>query len=105
MEEAQVYKCANSDLSIPGTSRCDGTPDCPNHDDEKGCFNPNYRCKSGSISVHFSWMCDDYIDCPDGDDEDPVMCEWMKHRKVERVVNIEQRMRELRAKKKNKVEL
>lgn len=56
---------------------CDGTPDCPNGEDERGCpFDPKKRCAPGKFRcisdgtcLPVEKFCDGLVHCVDGSDE------------------------------------
>ncbi|XP_071784667.1 uncharacterized protein [Asterias amurensis] len=64
---------------VPGYWQCDGMDDCPDGDDEFGCFisestggcqaGSEYTCASGDC-IYANWQCDGWTDCPHGDDEE-----------------------------------
>ncbi|XP_042888358.1 low-density lipoprotein receptor-related protein 2-like isoform X1 [Penaeus japonicus] len=68
------FTCHRSHSCIPGTWRCDSTPDCQNGEDEddcqlmKQCEDNEFQCPSGSC-VNKLWTCDGVHDCEDGSDE------------------------------------
>ena len=46
---AGYIHCGVGTTCIPATKRCDGTPDCPNHSDERACC----KCIPGSSFRHW----------------------------------------------------
>lgn len=61
------FKCDDGS-HIPLTLACDGTPDCPNGEDED-CTQGYFTCNDGS-QIPDSWQCDHLVQCKDGEDED-----------------------------------
>ncbi|XP_028305866.1 low-density lipoprotein receptor class A domain-containing protein 3 isoform X2 [Gouania willdenowi] len=71
---------------VPGGLQCDGSPDCFDNSDEKGC--PKVRskcaptffaCANGVHCIIGRFRCNGFRDCPDGSDEDnctgnPLVC-------------------------------
>jgi hypothetical protein len=55
-------------VRVPGDRRCDGTSDCTNGDDERGCSDAQPACGAGQ-AVPESLRCDGVSDCDDGRDE------------------------------------
>jgi hypothetical protein len=51
--------------------RCNGTFECPYHEDEEdcGCGQDKFTCRSGQC-IPKSWHCDGRFDCDDSSDED-----------------------------------
>ncbi len=58
---------------MPWGYRCDGKPDCPHGEDEKGCHEKNchnlLKCKESIVCVHVTDTCNGRADCPLGEDE------------------------------------
>jgi hypothetical protein len=63
-----TFPCGDGS-SVASLYTCDGTMDCTNGADEKGCVTaPPFQCKNGE-TVDGADRCDDYEDCSDGSDE------------------------------------
>ena len=59
-------------LCLPSSARCNGTWECSDYSDEKGCdmcTSDTFRCTSGDMCVPRTSLCDGEQDCADGSDE------------------------------------
>ncbi|XP_033099551.1 uncharacterized protein LOC117103150 [Anneissia japonica] len=69
---AHTYKCPNS-FCIPIKSRCDGSNDCDNGEDEQYCDDYNcpgyFKCKDATNCISQDRVCNNIKDCVRGDDE------------------------------------
>ena len=58
---------------LPLYVRCNDVYDCPHHEDESFCDDPNcpglYRCRGSSVCLHVTHVCDGWSQCPQQDDE------------------------------------
>lgn len=63
-------------LCLPLKARCNGTSECPQHEDEKGCQNcelDQFECSNKQCILN-EWLCDHVDDCGDMSDESPSIC-------------------------------
>jgi len=54
--------------------RCDGSADCDDESDERGCRETrcgahHFACATSDECIHEAWVCDGDLDCFDGSDE------------------------------------
>ena len=63
---------------IPGLWRCDGRPDCEEHQDEYNCTetcgNNEYLCPTQKWCIPQAWHCNGVADCINGEDEKLCDC-------------------------------
>lgn len=75
------FQCtSNRTICIPESARCNGTSECPHHEDEQGCSDchvEEFECKNKKC-VPTQWICDHTDDCGDGSDESPDLCSNFK---------------------------
>lgn len=60
------FMCSDGTI-IRGTWKCDGTPDCPDGEDED-CPEGTFVCQGGQ-HIPAGWHCDGNNDCPGAEDE------------------------------------
>jgi hypothetical protein len=66
----------HTEVCLPHAARCNGSSECPHHEDEQDCSNcqvDEFSCKNGKC-VPTQWTCDRSDDCGDSSDEDASMC-------------------------------
>ncbi len=68
-----MFQCIQGKKCIDFQLVCDGTPQCPDHSDEAGCWKPtkscSIRCDGNSHCIPEVFMCNGMRDCWDGSDE------------------------------------
>lgn len=71
------YQCtSNKSICIPPSAVCNGSSECPHHEDEAGCSNchvDEFQCKN-KLCIPTFWICDGSNDCKDNTDESPDLC-------------------------------
>ncbi|CAJ1057412.1 low-density lipoprotein receptor class A domain-containing protein 3 isoform X2 [Xyrichtys novacula] len=76
---------------VPGGWQCDGSPDCFDKSDEKGCPKVKskcaptfFACANGVHCIIGRFRCNGFSDCPDGSDEEncsnPLVCSEARFR-------------------------
>nr|QDP42286.1 Vitellogenin Receptor [Agasicles hygrophila] len=70
---------SDKSICLPPTAKCNGTSECPKHEDEDGCSDcavNEFQCKYPKLAkcVPMSWLCDGTDDCGDNSDEETEMC-------------------------------
>lgn len=68
----EVYVCKTSGIEICDIQRCDGHPDCPNHEDEMDCHvcsEDEFKCDY-DLCLPVSVRCNGNYDCSDHTDEE-----------------------------------
>ncbi|HET9932541.1 MAG TPA: hypothetical protein VFQ35_17685 [Polyangiaceae bacterium] len=65
-ESLMDFTCKDGSV-IKATWKCDGTPDCPDGDDED-CPEGTFVCQGGQ-RIPLGWRCDNTDDCPGAEDE------------------------------------
>ncbi|XP_073685377.1 uncharacterized protein [Garra rufa] len=73
LQEQGMFQCIQGKKCIDFRQVCDGTPQCPDHSDEAGCWKPtkscSIRCDGNSRCIPEVFICNGMRDCWDGSDE------------------------------------
>lgn len=71
------FQCSKSNFQcLSMLARCNGTSECPHHEDEQGCslcHLDEFECKNKKC-IPQQWVCDYSDDCGDGSDESMDFC-------------------------------
>ncbi|KYB26208.1 vitellogenin receptor isoform X1 [Tribolium castaneum] len=71
------FSCSlHTHICLPDSARCNGTSECPHHEDEQNCSNcqvDEFSCNNTKC-IPREWICDHSDDCGDGSDEVPSLC-------------------------------
>lgn len=71
------FSCSlHTHICLPDSARCNGTSECPHHEDEQNCSEchvDEFSC-SNKKCVPREWICDRSDDCGDNSDESQVLC-------------------------------
>ena len=77
----ESFTCPKSGKCLQVSKLCDSVQDCPDGEDEIGCFNRDlpcpkttFQCLDGSQCLPGFEVCNSEIGCPDGSDEGPNLC-------------------------------
>lgn len=74
---AEEFACSsNTSICVLNSAKCNGTSECPHHEDEKDCSNCNideFNCKNKKC-IPVQWICDGIDDCGDNTDEKAELC-------------------------------
>ncbi|XP_018579962.1 putative vitellogenin receptor [Anoplophora glabripennis] len=73
----EEFACSsNTSICVLNSAKCNGTSECPHHEDEKGCSDCNideFNCKNKKC-IPVQWICDGIDDCGDNTDEKTELC-------------------------------
>nr|AZN28756.1 vitellogenin receptor [Colaphellus bowringi] len=67
---------SNTSICLPMSSKCNGTVECPQREDEKDCsdcMEGEFRCHNRKC-IPVQWMCDGIDDCGDNSEETKEVC-------------------------------
>ncbi|KAJ8925441.1 hypothetical protein NQ315_009274 [Exocentrus adspersus] len=71
------FACSsNSSICVLNSAKCNGTSECPHHEDEKDCSDCNvdeFSCDNKKC-IPVQWICDGVNDCGDNTDEKRELC-------------------------------